>query len=454
MAKNLPVIALDLDFTLARFQNGHAGIYGVIEKFGIDKNIAATTLRSEVDSVEWLIWANYAEKLLPGASKALAHALELHFEDDFSWYPGVLDTLKYWKSLGIPLIVVTAGSKLLQSQKIKLLNFPFNAVYITPPQSGKAKAIQEIADTYPDQKLIYLDDKIVELERIAQGCSHMLDSRLSLFCMNHGDREVEAHPSFPIITQFDQIFPPKHRGKLGFFDSGIGGLTVLEAFHELYPDMDMEYFWDCKNCPYGDRNPEEILALVTLGVDELVLSGCVIIILACNTAVAHAVRYLQQEKYPPGSPVKILGVTLPGAEKVVELGLHHVGVLATQATVNNRTYRDRVQVLNPDILVQEVAAPGLVNLIEQEVQNIWEINNLLRKTLKQFDPNIQSLVLGCTHYPLVAQNITQIWQSLHGTPLPLIDPGYEAAKRFGAYVARHPEFMITRGGNRTIQLNR
>ncbi len=109
---------------------------------------------------------------------------------------------------------------------------------------------------------------------------------------------------------------------------------------------------------------------MTLGVDELVLSGCVIIILACNTAVAHAVRYLQQEKYPPGSPVKILGVTLPGAEKVVELGLHHVGVLATQATVNNRTYRDRVQVLNPDILVQEVAAPGLVNLIEQEVQNI------------------------------------------------------------------------------------
>lgn len=87
------------------------------------------------------------------------------------------------------------------------------------------------------------------------------------------------------------------------------------------------------------------------------MAGCTIVILACNTAVAHAVRHLQQETYPLGSHVKILGVTLPGAEQVVELGLRHVGVLATQATVNNRAYQDRVHVLDPTIVVQEIAIP-------------------------------------------------------------------------------------------------
>jgi len=242
-------------------------------------------------------------------------------------------------------------------------------------------------------------------------------------------------------------------GKLGFFDSGIGGLTVMRAFRELYPDLDVEYFGDCANCPYGDRPHEEIIELVVKGVEGLVDAGCSIVILACNTAVAHAVQYLQNERFPEGSGIKVLGVTLPGAEKVAELGFRNVGVLATLATVNNRAYRDRVSVLDPDILITEVAVPGLVNLIEAYERDTAGILALLENAISQFEPNTEALVLGCTHYPIVRNEITDLWEKIHGTEIVIVDPGMEAARKFGDYLRRHPEYELSAGGNENVRFS-
>lgn len=227
----------------------------------------------------------------------------------------------------------------------------------------------------------------------------------------------------------------------------------MQAFRELHPEWDMEYFGDCANCPYGDRPHDEIIQLVVHGVEGLVDAGCTIVVLACNTAVAHAVQYLQNERFPNGSGIKVLGVTLPGAEKVAELGYRNVGVLATLATVHNRAYRDRVNVLDPNIRITEIAVPGLVNLIEAKQRDAAGIHALLENAISQFEPNTEALVLGCTHYPIVRDEIVDLWKKVHGTEIVIVDPGMEAAKKFGDYLKRHPEFELSKGGTEKIRLS-
>jgi glutamate racemase len=242
-------------------------------------------------------------------------------------------------------------------------------------------------------------------------------------------------------------------GKLGFFDSGIGGLAVMEAFRKLHPTLDMEYFGDSANCPYGDRTREEILVLVERGVGTLIDAGCVIVVLACNTAVAQAVKYLQNEKYPPGCGIKILGVTLPGAEKVADMGYGKVGILATQSTVNSRAYGDRVRVLNPGISIREIAVPGLVDLIESEARDEASVRRLLEAAIGRFERDTEALVLGCTHYPIVRREILETWQRIHGTTVDIVDPGSEAAARFAGYLLRHPEFRLSEGGTANVRFS-
>ena len=139
-------------------------------------------------------------------------------------------------------------------------------------------------------------------------------------------------------------------------------MTVLREFQKLLPQYDYCYFGDNARCPYGDRDDATIRQYTEEGVQFLFDQGATIVILACNTATAHAIRYLQQVKFPDR---KILGVTIPGAEKVFESCYKKVGVLATESTVKIRAYKERVHFLNNTILVQEIAAPELVSLIEQ-----------------------------------------------------------------------------------------
>jgi glutamate racemase len=216
-----------------------------------------------------------------------------------------------------------------------------------------------------------------------------------------------------------------------FFDSWIGGLTVLKEFQKILPEYDYLYFGDNARCPYGE------------GVDFLFNQGATIVILACNTATAHAIRYLQQVRFPDR---KILGVTIPGAERIIEGSYRKVGVLATESTVRNRAYKDRVHIIDDTIHIQEIAAPELVPLIEQGVFEGEIIKQILSVHLNKFDTDIEAVVLGCTHYPYIRHIIEQLRPTLD-----IIDPWYESAKKFASYLERHPDIEAKIGRGKEIQ---
>jgi glutamate racemase len=153
-----------------------------------------------------------------------------------------------------------------------------------------------------------------------------------------------------------------------------------------------------------------------------------VVILACNTASVHALRWLQQEVFVGRH---ILGVMIPWAEKILELWHRKVWVLATEATVRIRGYRERVHITDNTIHIEEIAAPGLVPLIEQGIIDGEDIDELLYEYLGNFSPDIESLILGCTHYPLTYTWIEKAWTKIHKNKTPIIiDPGVESAKKF------------------------
>ncbi len=215
------------------------------------------------------------------------------------------------------------------------------------------------------------------------------------------------------------------------FDSGFWGLTVLKEFRHLLPQYDYCYFGDNARCPYWDLDDATITKYTEEGVQFLFDQGATIVILACNTATAHAIRYLQQVRFPDR---KILWVTIPGAEKVFEAGYRKVGVLATESSVKIRAYKERVHFHDITIQVQEIAAPELVPLIEKGDYNSEHIKLLIQKYVLQFDPDIEALVLWCTHYPIVQHHIEAC---LPGVVI--IDPGYESALKFREYLALHAD---------------
>ena len=213
-----------------------------------------------------------------------------------------------------------------------------------------------------------------------------------------------------------------------FFDSG---QVVMDAFRKEFPDIPMILEMDRENAPYGDKIGEEIRELTKSWVEKLYARGADVVILACNTASVHALRWMQQEIFVGRH---ILWVTVPGAEAVVEGWYKKIGVIATEATVRTRMYKERVHILDNSIVLEEVGASGLVPLIERGIVSGREIDILLWEYLSKFSPDIESLVLGCTHYPLIRESIENTWKSLHSTNIPhLIDPGEEAAKRFRSW---------------------
>ncbi len=192
---------------------------------------------------------------------------------------------------------------------------------------------------------------------------------------------------------------------------------------------------DRENCPYGGRSRDDIRELTASWVQRLFDRGADVVIIACNTASVNALCWMQQERFKGRH---ILWVTVPGAEAVVDGWYHHIGVLATEATVRTRMYKERVHILDDSIWVEEIGAPWLVPLIEQGIVSGIEIYTLLREYLSQFSPDIEALVLGCTHYPLIRDSIETVWSEVHHTKTPdIIDPGVEAAKRFRGWMKRH-----------------
>jgi len=203
--------------------------------------------------------------------------------------------------------------------------------------------------------------------------------------------------------------------KIGFFDSGRGGLLVAQATQKLLPQYDYLYYGDTANVPYGDRSETEIYALTKLGVEYLFQSGCLIVILACNTASAETLRMLQDEWLPKYYlDRKLLGVIVPTVEAVLEAQCSRVLLLATARTVSAGKYHlelGKLQIVNTKIIAQ--ATPDLVPLIEEGdvAVSVARVTQYINQYLQRGDV-LDGVILGCTHYSILADSLRVLFPQI------------------------------------------
>jgi glutamate racemase len=238
-------------------------------------------------------------------------------------------------------------------------------------------------------------------------------------------------------------------GPIGVFDSGYGGLTILHGIRQLLPEYDYMYLGDNARAPYGSRSFEVVYQFTRQAVLKLFELGCHLVILGCNTASAKALRSIQQRDLPViDAERRVLGVIRPTAEVVGDLTKsRHVGLLATEGTVKSDSYRLEIQKLHPDVSVTGVACPLWVPIIENNEADSPGADYFVKKRLDQLmrlDPDIDTIILGCTHYPLLMPKILKYVQ-----PGVRIVPQSEyVAGSLQSYLQRHPsiEKKITKNG--------
>lgn len=225
---------------------------------------------------------------------------------------------------------------------------------------------------------------------------------------------------------------------IGVFDSGVGGLTVLHHFLIELPQYNYIYLGDNANVPYGNKSPEIIYSYSKKAIDFLYSRGCKLIIIACNSASAQALRRLQQEYLPENYPdLKVLGVIRPIAEKIVSINnIKKIGIIGTKATINSNIYLDEIKDLNSNIEIFQKATPLLVPLIEEGWLKKTETKMILKKYLIALkNKQVEALVLACTHYPFLLKNIKNIM----GKGCLVFDPGKVVSDSLKDYLQRHPE---------------
>ena len=238
--------------------------------------------------------------------------------------------------------------------------------------------------------------------------------------------------------------------KIGIFDSGYGGLTILEAIRKALPQYDYLYLGDNARAPYGTHSFDVIYRYTLQAVQYLLDNDCALVILACNTASAKALRTIQQKDLPliKDKKVNVLGVIRPTVEAVPAITkTGHVGILATPATVSSESYVLELEKIAPELAISQQACPMWVPLIEAG-EHLGEgadyfVNLYLREILEK-DPQIDTLILGCTHYPLLLPKISQ-WIRNNGkrfaaSDIQVISQGYLEAKSLADYLSRHPEY--------------
>jgi len=238
---------------------------------------------------------------------------------------------------------------------------------------------------------------------------------------------------------------------IGVFDSGYGGLTVLKAFLEKLPEYDYLYLGDSARAPYGNKSLKVVYEYTRQAVEFLFGRGAKLIILACNTASAKALRKIQQEWLPAQHPDKrVLGVVIPLAEAAVEASRWgRIGVIGTRATVESRVFEQELHKLNPELKLFERACPLLVPLVEEGWVGKPETNSILKKYVRPLKNNdIDTLILGCTHYPFLKKDIERIM----GKNCRVLDAPAIVADKLADYLIRHPEIeeRISRDGNRAF----
>src|ERR1035437_3696699 len=237
-------------------------------------------------------------------------------------------------------------------------------------------------------------------------------------------------------------------GPIGIFDSGYGGLTILEKIRAELPEYDYIYLGDNARTPYGTRSFDVVYKYTLECVTRMFEMGCQLVVLACNTASAKALRTIQQRNLPDMDPKRrVLGVIRPTVEAVVAITTtNHIGLLATTGTVQSDSYPLEIQKINKDIQVTSEACPMWVPLIENnEFRSIGadyfierDVRNLLAT-----DPSIDTIMLGCTHYPLLEDKI----KSLLPKGIHVVSQGEIVAKSLADYLQRHPEMdnLCTKG---------
>jgi glutamate racemase len=230
---------------------------------------------------------------------------------------------------------------------------------------------------------------------------------------------------------------------IGVFDSGVGGLTVLKSLLKYLPDYDYVYLGDNARTPYGNKSKEEVYEYTRQAVDFLFKQGCDLIIIACNTASALALRKIQQEYLPEKYPgKKVLGVVRPMAEAIAgNKNFKRIGIIGTKATIKSKIYPKETKALKNKSKIYCQSAPLLVPLVESGRNDQKEIKETLEKYLNPLKKlTIDLLVLGCTHYPYLEKQICQIM----GKGCKIYNSGEIVAKSLKDYVKRHPELRITR----------
>ena len=241
--------------------------------------------------------------------------------------------------------------------------------------------------------------------------------------------------------------------KIGIFDSGYGGLTILKEIRKALPEYDYIYLGDNARAPYGTHSFDVIYRYTLQAVKYLLEQDCALIILACNTASAKALRTIQQRDLPliKDKKVNVLGVIRPTVEAVPAITkTGHVGILGTPATISSESYVLELQKIAPDLVITQQACPMWVPLIEAGEHNSagakFFVGEYLRQILDK-DPIIDTLVLGCTHYPLLKDQIDE-WLSYR---LTTIAQGELEAASLKDYLSRHPEYreQLSQGGTCT-----
>lgn len=240
-----------------------------------------------------------------------------------------------------------------------------------------------------------------------------------------------------------------HPGPIGVFDSGYGGLTVLRSLRRALPEADFIYFGDNARAPYGNRSFDLVYHFTLDAVRYLFARGCQLVILACNTASAKALRSIQQRDLPSLDPARrVLGVIRPTAEAVgtiTQTGA--VGLVGTRGTVASHSYDIELAKLHPSIRFYSHACPMWVPLVENLEADGPGADYFVQRDLQAIlsqDPDIDTLILGCTHYPLLINKIKQ-YIPAH---VQVLTQGDIVAESLLDYLRRHPEMdsRITRGG--------
>ncbi len=239
---------------------------------------------------------------------------------------------------------------------------------------------------------------------------------------------------------------------LGIWDAGIGGLTVAAAIQKQLPQMSFLYRADHRHAPYGVRPSEEILKLTTAEVDAMFRAGCSLVVLACNTASASALRDMQQnwvQKAWPGR--NVIGVVVPVIEEMIEMmpdlsvkpSAPIVHVFATDHTVRSQVFVTEVYKRAPGVRVMQTACSELAPAIDRgaDTAALHKIVDQYVQVAKSNNPRTDYVILGCTHYPLVREMFEDDFEGV-----PILDQAHAVAYRLESYLQRHPEYKMDYSG--------